>query len=81
MSLHRERIINVSIDKYMIPSKEKDKISYILITGNDSTQEPYKSKNDSIIDGHNNNLKKRLHHVKISKTTLVVLMIRHVKTC
>ena len=53
----------------------------MLITGNDSTQEPdnpnKKSKKDSIIDEKKHN-KKRLHHIKISKTMLMVIMIRHV---
>ena len=52
-----------------------------MIKGKENIQEPdnpsKKVNVDSIIDEKKHNLKKRLHHVKISKTTLVVLMIRH----
>ena len=81
--VHGESITTVSPDKERIPFKDKkEKISENLITGNDTTQEPYnpskKEKVDSIIDEKNTILKKSLHHVKIIKNTLVLLMIRHV---
>ena len=60
----------------------KKNISEISITGHKSTQEQgnpsKKAKVDSSIDEKQHNLKKFHHHIKISKTMLVVLLIRHV---
>ena len=56
-------------------------MSETFIKGKESTQVPdnpsERATEDSIIDKINT-IKKHLHHLKISKTTLSVLMRRHV---
>ena len=73
----------VFTDKKHIPHKDKIKKTLeTLIKGKESIQEPdntsKRAKEDIVPDEKKHNNKKQLHHLKIRKTILVVLMRRHV---
>ena len=82
MSRPGASVTTVSQDKQRIPFKDKrKKTSKILIKGNETIQEPdtqVKGKNSIVYLMKKSIIKKRLHHLKIRKTTLVVLRRRHV---
>ena len=82
MSVHGASITTISSNGESIPRKKKNKISGISITGNWITKElDNQSKNAKVgssIDETKINLELTPPPNKKSKTTQVVLMIRHV---